>query len=142
VLGAAVLLGGCADVTLPWSPPEPQVATPLSSLATDADTAPVVLYVSNQSFDDESVRMTVVVDGEAALDQDLEVRGQHDFLPVPLDLAPGPHDLVVTTDSGARSDIRLEVPPAPERRWVTILYWTEDRTRVDVDVHTEPVAFG
>ena len=143
MLAAAALLGGCAAAPFVGSaPPERQVATPLSSRAADLETAPVVLYVSNQSFVDETVRLTVVVDGERVLDQDVEVRGQHDFLPVPLDLGPGRHDLLVTTDSGARSDTPIEVPPVRGRRWVTAFYGTEDGTRVDVDVLAEPVAFG
>lgn len=125
-----------------WGAECPVVADPLSALVVPEDQANVHLFVSNQSFEDPAVRMAVRIDGELVLDQDFDVCGQHDWVAFPLALAPGWHDLEVTTDSGVRQMSRVDVPDAPGGRWVVVSYWTEPDAYVDVDVRGEPVAFA
>ena len=68
----------------------------------DSASANVVLWVSNQSFDDETVRITVTIDGRAVIDQDFDVENQHNSIEFPLAADPGSHELAVTSDTGAR----------------------------------------
>jgi hypothetical protein len=45
--------------------------------------ADLVLYASNQSFDDENVHLTIAVDGVTVVDGDFHVEGQHNWISFP-----------------------------------------------------------
>lgn len=120
----------------------PVVARPLSTLVVPEEQGSVLLYVTNQSFEDPVVAMTVAVDGAPVVDQELDVCGQHEWVSFPLAVAPGWHDLEVTTGSGASNSSKVEVPDPPGKRSVVVSYWVDPDPRVDVEVHGEPVGFG
>ena len=133
LLAVALLLGcgGAGD-----HGPPPPTADPAS--------ANVVLWVSNQSFVDESVRITVTIDGRTVIDQDFAVEGQHNWIKFPLTADPGPHDLAVTSDTGARLVNWLVVPEAG-LRYGLINYWRdvdEDRRHFDFQSSDRPFAFA
>lgn len=119
----------------------PGVPEPVSSLAVTEDEANVHLYATNQSFEDPAVAMVVTIDAEVVLDQVLDVCGQHNWVPFPLRLTPGWHDLEVTTDAGVTHTSRVEVPEGPGERWVVVSYWAEPG-HLDVLVRSEPVGFA
>lgn len=91
----------------------------------DESEADLVLIVSNQSFDDDEVRLTVVVDGATVVEDDFHVEDQHTYIHFPLDLPSGPHEVVAESDSGATLRESFEVP-GNEKRYAIIGYWTED----------------
>ena len=106
--------------------------------------ANLVLYVSNQSFDDEEVRLTVEVDGFTVVDGDFHVEDQHNWIKFALRMAPGTHNVTAEAASGAAFSEAFQVP-GDEARFAVIDYWGKD----DHDprefswfIQREPVAFG
>ncbi|MBD8869175.1 hypothetical protein [Nocardioides donggukensis] len=91
----------------------------------DEAAANLVLIVSNQSFDDEVVRLSVVIDGVTVVDGDFHVEGQHNWISFPLGLPTGVHELTAASDSGATLRESFEVRRA-SARYAVIDYWTED----------------
>ena len=115
LLTVVALLLGCGG---PGADPTPRLPT------ADPASANVVLWVSNQSFDDETVRITVRIDDRTVIDQDFDVEGQHNWIDFPLAVGPGPHQLAVTSDSGARLVDQLVVPETG-MRYGMVNYWRE-----------------
>jgi len=108
----------------------------------DEDEADLVLYVSNQSFDDEEVRMYVAVDGLAVVDGDLQVADQHNWVSFPLSLSPGAHEVTAESDSGATLREPFEVP-GDKTRYAVIDHWGEDDSaELTWLFQRQPVAFG
>ena len=117
--------------------------------ATDAEVrlveraeADLVLYVSNQSFDDEEVGLLVVVDGVTVVDGDFHVEDQHNWISFPLDLSPGAHEITAESDSGATLSESFEVP-GDQPRFAIVDHWGEgDSADLTWSFHRKPVAFG
>lgn len=120
----------------PQSAPEEDVLTtsaPATSVVTghrdlravDVEETPVVLVVSNQSFDDPDVALTITVDGAPVVAESFPVEGQHTQTFFGLDLAPGEHTLVIASDTGATVSHAIDLP-AGEARWVHVSYWYLD----------------
>lgn len=91
----------------------------------DEADANFVLHVSNQSYDDETVRIEVVVDDVTVVDGDFAVEGQHNWIQFPLAVEPGTHEITARAGSGARLAESFEVP-ADEPRYAVIDHWGED----------------
>src|SRR5690349_18993663 len=95
-------LAGCSQPDGPDPAPHPDVtATDAAIQLVDDAEANLVLYASNQSFDDEKVRLTIAVDGLTVVDGDFYVGDQHNWVSFPLRLAPGFHEVTAKADSGA-----------------------------------------
>jgi len=108
----------------------------------DEDEADLVLYVSNQSFDDEEVRMSVAVDGLAVVDGDLQFADQHNWVSFPLSLSPGAHEVTAKSGSGATLREPFEVP-GDKTRYAVIDHWGEDDSaELTWLFQRQPVAFG
>lgn len=88
--------------------------------------ADLVLYVSNQSLDDEEVRLTVTIDGATVVDDDFHVEGQHNWVSFPLALSPGAHEVIAGSDSGATLAEPLEVH-RDKTLYAVIEHWTDPR---------------
>jgi hypothetical protein len=135
VLFAVALLLGCGG---------PGDHTPRLPTA-DPASADVVLWVSNQSFSDETVRITVRIDGRTVIDQDFDVEGQHNWIKFPLGAGPGAHELAVTSDTGARLVDQLVVPETGLRYGV-VNYWRDeeqpDRRFFDFETSDRPFGFA
>ncbi len=87
--------------------------------------ADLVLYVSNQSFDDEEVRVTVTIDGVTVVDGAFHVEGQHNWVSFPLTLSSGGHEIMAESDSGAMLRESFEVRRG-KTLYAVIEHWTED----------------
>jgi hypothetical protein len=87
--------------------------------------ADLMLYASNQSFDDESVRLTIAVDGVTVVDGGFHVEGQHNWVRFHLSLSPGVHEVMAKSDSGATRRESFRVP-GDKMRYAVIDYWGED----------------
>lgn len=104
--------------------------------------ADLVLHVSNQSFDDEVVRLTVVVDGVTVVDGDFPVDDQHNWITFPLDLSSGSHEITAESDSGA-SLREAFVVHRGTTRYAVIDHWTVDgAAELSWDFQRQPILFG
>lgn len=74
-----------------------------------ADTSPVPLVITNQSFEHPDARIAVTVDGEGVVEGVFEVGSQHSYTSYDLPLEPGRHELVATSDAGTRLSKTVEV---------------------------------
>ena len=103
-------------------PTEPPTGNGVVSLVDDAEQADLLLYVSNQSFEDEVVGITVAIDGVVVVDQDFDVEGQHNWVEFPIALPAGEHTVTATSGTGAEGSQELTLPEG-EQRWVVVDYW-------------------
>lgn len=133
VLGVAALLAAGCTVEGPeeTSPPPvgsavpeavPASGAPGVQLVADPDEADLVLYVSNQSFEDDPVRIVVEVDGWRLVDQDFAVEDQHSWVEFGVDAPDGKHTVTATSGTGVRTEETLVLPEG-ERRWAVLEYW-------------------
>ena len=105
----------------------------------------VRLWVSNQSFDDDPVSITIRIDGEVVVDDSFAVGSQHNSVSFDIaGLSSGLHEMVAESDTGARTDGSFTLPDG-DSRWLVADYWYDagepaDRyfTRSESD---EPVYF-
>jgi hypothetical protein len=90
----------------------------------DVAEADLILYVSNQSFDDKQVRLTVAVDGVTVVDDDFDVEGQHNWVQFPLDVSPGSHEIAAQSDTGATLRESFDTPEEGTR-YAVVNHWTK-----------------
>ena len=106
----------------------------------------VRLWVSNQSFDDDPIRLTISIDGHPVVDDDFAVEGQHNWIPFDIGgLAPGQHTLQAESGTGVVATAELTVVDG-EPRWLVVDYWyyaddTEGR-HITIDEFDHAVAFA
>ena len=108
----------------------------------DPESCDLLLTVSNQSYLDDPVVLTVVIDGVDVLSQPFEVRNQHHFVRFPLRLGSGTHELKVSSDTGVVLDERFTLPATGERQHAGIAYYNyadEDGKLIDWNIQSMPV---
>jgi hypothetical protein len=130
--------------------PEPLQTPPPSSAAAGAP-APatatpdpnVFVNVSNQSFDDPEVQVTISADGQVLLDESLPVEGQHHVVGSAHVLRPGERTLSVKSDSGAEHIIVISVSDAAPVH-VFVAYWKDEAgdPYFQSEVQDQPFATG
>ncbi|GAB3264396.1 hypothetical protein [Arthrobacter pigmenti] len=119
-------LVGCGGPQSVEPSPHPEVTAAGSAVRlVGAAEVDLLLYVSNQSFDDEDVRITVTIDGVTVVDGDFHVEDQHNWVSFPLRLRSGVHEITAETNSGATLRKSFEVPRG-KTRYAVIDHWTED----------------
>lgn len=137
-------LGGCGEDEGVDPVPHPEVTAAGAQvrLVEKEQQADLMLYASNQSFDDEEVRLTVAVDGVTVVDGDFHVEGQHNWVRFPLSLAPGVHEITARSDSGAMLRESFQVP-GDKSRYAVIDHWGEgDSADLSWSFQRLPMAFG
>ncbi|GGO72134.1 hypothetical protein [Nocardioides deserti] len=142
VAGLLPLVAGCGQEEPAGGSPDaaPPTTGPIRLVA--AEDADLHLYVSNQSFDDPDVRITVEVDGVLVVDDDFAVEGQHTWISFPLALPPGAHRVTATSDSGAELKQSVRVPRG-EDRYAVVEHWTEAGEHVLTwFAQREPIGFA
>lgn len=98
---------------------------PIGQQQIEPDPGEVKLWLSNQSFTDDLVGVSIVIDGEPAFDADLEVLSQHNWIPYEIGgLNPGPHSITARSDTGAELTGSFTLPDG-EARWLVLDYWYE-----------------
>jgi hypothetical protein len=123
---ATLALTGCSAAEGEDPIPHSEVTAADAAVAlVDEAEADLVLIVSNQSLDDEEVRLTVTVDGVTVVDDDFHVEDQHNWISFPLSLPSGGHEVIAEADSGATLRESFEVP-RNRTRYAIIEHWTED----------------
>ncbi|MDP1821386.1 MAG: DUF6174 domain-containing protein [Acidimicrobiales bacterium] len=116
---------------------------PLEPAVIDRSPVGFELDVSNQSFGDPDVELTVLVDGQVIVDRSFQVEGQHTYVVYRVPLQPGTYDLRVSADSGAEHNRVLRL--GPDRRYVYVSYWGVDEASAEelsVLESDEPFGFG
>jgi hypothetical protein len=101
------------------------------------------LWVSNQSFADEVVGLTVNIDGVEVVARQFAVAGQHNWILFPVRLPPGRHEIRARSDTGAVSRQEFTMP-AGERRYAVLDYWYhpgEEGRRITWRIQATPLTF-
>lgn len=110
----------------------------------DEAEADLVLYVSNQSFEDSPVIIQVAIDGVLLVDHAFALEGGHNWFTFPTSLPPGEHILTATSNTGASTEQAVEIPEG-ERRWAALDYWYSPQgepRRFTWHLSTEPIVFA
>lgn len=92
----------------------------------EAEKADLQLWVSNQSFVDDLVHLTVLIDGELVVEDDFAVEGQHNWVSFPLQLSEGEHVIEVEADTGATLEETFVTPASGDKRYALVDYWNDD----------------
>ena len=146
VLAAAVT--GCAG--------EPESAYERFSVETTSDSvvghapddasATLVLWVSNQSFRQDDVGITVRIDTVPVIDGEFPVQDENNWVHFPLTLEPGQHELVAQTTSGVSTVQSFSTPSSGSGVHAVLSYWfpLEDGSRpfFGWELSEEPLQFG
>ena len=106
--------------------------------------APFTIHVSNQSFEDPSVAITVTVDGRVVVDEEFAVEGQHNWRMFELDPGPGKHTLRAESSTGVVLETTFVLSDG-EPLWAVLDYWWypgEGARLFTFSTHEEPVAFA
>lgn len=123
--------------------PHPEVTTAESDVRlVETAQADLVLFASNQSFDEEQVRLTVAVDRVTVVDGDFRVEGQHNWVGFPLSLSPGVHEIIAESDTGATLSESFRVP-GDKTRYAVIEHWGDDGSaELTWLFQRQPIGFG
>lgn len=116
---------------------------PVDSGAIDLPPLGLALVISNQSFADPDVRLTVEIDGNVMVDRSFAVENQHSRHSYLFPLDPGEHQVTVRADTGATHQ-RI-VTLGPDRRFLYLNYWGDGQEPADpftVQESEEPLPSG
>jgi len=119
-----------------WTSPVPVPAPPAGAM-------PFTLHVSNQSFEEPTVVIAVVLNGELLIDQPFDVEGQRNWFTFELELAPGEHVLTAVSDTGVETSMEFSTQ-AGEPLWAVLDYWfypDEGGRYFNFETYDEPVGF-
>lgn len=120
----------------------PRSPEPTIQLAPRED-AVLHLWVSNQSFVDDAVTVTISIDGIQVVDQPFTVGNQHNWLLFPINAPRGKHTLSAISDTGAELKQAFTLP-ARGRRYAVLDYWNyqnRDGRHFTWHINNSPVAF-
>ena len=137
------VLPGCGVVQGAEPAPHPDVkAAGAEVRLVERSRADLVLSISNQSFEDGRVRLTVAVDGVIVVDDDFHVEDQHNWTSFPLALSPGDHEVTAEADSGAVLRESFEVR-SDQTCYAAIDHWGGDETaELTWLFRRQPIAFA
>ena len=143
------VLAGCGAQGAPVTKGQPTSTAAPSPTAevrvVDEKAADLQLWVSNQSFVDDPVRLTISIDGVELVERSFAVEGQHNWILFPVALAPGWHEVVAVSDTGAELRETFRVP-RDGQRYAVLDYWNypDDKhgRHFTWMVQDEPVAFA
>lgn len=115
--------------------------TPLDPAELDRPPLGLAVIVSNQSYDDPDVDLTITVDGEVMIERSFAVEGQHTYVSYRLPLEPGEHQVVISSDAGATHERVVSLGAEP--RYLAVSYWGEDSSGPDaISVEESDEPFG
>jgi hypothetical protein len=128
-------------------------SAPVDITVSDDGTSDLTLYVSNQSYVDRTVDITVVLDGDVIIDRGFDVGDQHNHIEHRVQLDHGSHQLHATTViDGEAIELSEEfVIDANQQRYAVLSYWHYEPTRegdtsfdppqLNFDIQDEPIGF-
>lgn len=129
------------------APPSRSTAGRGGVAASESPTAsppPLTLYVSNQSFDDPHVGITIAIDGVVVVDRRFAVDNQHNWIAFEPAVGPGDHVLTASSDTGAELRVEFTIE-AGEPRWAVVNYWWypgDGPRHFTFDISDEPIGFA
>ncbi len=157
VVGAGLLLAACGSVN---ESVEASVATPVAEsvanddggglsggvdlIGPDVVLSPVTFYVSNQSFEEPTMTITITMDEAVVVDQKFDVGNQHGWVEFDLALPAGEHSLVATAGNGAEFSTEF-VTVEGQEIWAIVDYWTptgEITNHFSFTASDEPIHFA
>lgn len=108
----------------------------------DGQSCNLLLSVSNQSYLDDPVVITIEIDGVQVVSESFEVRNQHHSVRFPLQLGLGPHVVHVTTDMGVTIDERFALQEGPRSHASVSYYNYADEDGKPIDWHIQFTPMG
>ena len=122
--------------------PAEESKEPAATVAEDAD-GNFVLYVSNQSFDMDTVDIAVSLDGTSYVEGDFFVEDQHNWYGFTFQIDEGEHNIGAVTVDGAVS-MAETFEAYEERRWAVINFWynEEDPLNPELSFFVSDEAIG
>ena len=137
------VLAACGEASGVDPSPHPEATADESDVRVVAkEQADLVLYASNQSFDDEEVRLTIAVDGVTVVEGDFHVEDQHNWVSFPLAMSAGAHEITAESDTGATLSESFHVP-GDEARYAVIDHWGEgDSAELTWLFQRQPIGFA
>lgn len=113
--------------TVPVTEPGPfgqpsTAATETATSTTTVDEPSLTLHVSNQSFADDPVTITISLDGKTVVDEAFYVLSQHNWITFTLPVAPGDHELRMTSSTGVEQTASIAMPDEGAL-WAVVDYW-------------------
>lgn len=142
-LALSALVGCGESQAVDPSPHAEVTAADAAVRLVDEGEADLLLYLSNQSFEDETVNLTVTIDDVTVVDGGFAVENQHNWVSFPLALSPGRHQITAQSDSGATLRTSFEIPRV-QKRYAVIDHWTEEGGPADLTWQFQrlPLAFA
>jgi hypothetical protein len=148
-VGVALMLAACAGAPGPApavvasaGPSGPGASPPAIRIVAEQD-ANLHLWVSNQSFEDDPVRVTVTIDGVEVITRPFTVEGQHNWILFPVKAPSGPHVVRAVSDTGAELRQGITLPDVG-RRYAVLDYWyyvDDGERRFTWRVQATPIGF-
>ena len=134
-LGQVTDRSSTLDASISTSPEQPDAGVraqsevtvdrgvPAGEPQTEPGPGEVKLWVSNQSFADDPVTVTISIDGVSVIEEDFRVEGQHNWIGFNVRrLQPGRHTITGSSSTGAEHTDIFTVS-ADEPRWLVLNYW-------------------
>ena len=128
-------------------------SAPVDIVADAAGTSDLTLWVSNQSYTDKNVDVTVALDGVAIIDRSFNVGDQHNYIEHRIQLDEGTHRLDASTViDGGKIELSEEFSiEAGQQRYAGLNYWhyvptgpndtSSDPPGFSFDIQDEPIGF-
>ncbi len=95
-------------------------------ILSEAEEGNFILYVSNQSFDNERIDIKVYIDGLLAVDEIFYVEDQHNWKQYQFNLSEGIHTIKVKSKKGDATYNQAFVI-ADGQQWGVLDYWTKKK---------------
>ncbi|MDG4841187.1 hypothetical protein O7631_32110 [Micromonospora sp. WMMD967] len=144
---ALLATAGCTDADVPPPPPSPAASLSPDASAVglvETDQANLHLWVSNQSFTDDPVALTVSIDGTKILDRFFAVEHQHNWVLFPVRVAPGHHVVRVVAGTGVEKQASFAMPETG-RQYAAVDYGNamdERQRHVNWLLQSTPIGFA
>ncbi len=125
------------------SSPSNDNSGPVDITVNSNGTSDLTLFVSNQSYRDSEVDITVTLDGETIIDRDFNVGDQHNYIEHRIRLDAGRHTLhaATTTLDGEEVELSEDFTIDPDQqRYAALDYWHYEPTGLD-DPTADPPKF-
>ena len=102
-----------------------------------------VLYVSNQSFAQTPIDVTIHINGKRAISSEFNVGNQHNWVKHIFSLQPGKHKLIIASNQGeATLEKEFEING---KRWSAIAYWyypkKDGKKHFSFQIQNKPIYF-
>ncbi len=150
---AAVALVATATATACSSSWRNDNSAPVEITAAPAGTSDLTLWVSNQSYVDKNVSLTVTLDGAVVIDRKFHVGDQHNHIEHRIQLDDGTHTISAKTvidDQNVELSQEFSIEP-DQQRYAFLGYWHYVPTRegdtsfdpphLTFDIQDEPIGF-